>query len=209
MKKVVVLLSCSLLSLSMMAGDVAAKHYIEFSVGDIFANDAFLVPYYNTGEREAYRSWQYARRAATVPIGLYYLVPEKAVYLPSFTLSYYCQALPWLQVGAEASTSNSFETWRRKGPGQVPYYLRTNLNLAAAVRFNYYHRNITDLYSGLALGTSIRMHSSESQAITSSAAWVAWNITALGVRFGKQVYGNVEIGYGYKGFFSAGVGVRL
>ena len=209
MKKVIILLFCSLLPLSMMAEEVAAKHYIEFSVGDILGNNNFLIPYYNAGEREAYQSWNYAHRSATVPIGLYYLVPEKSIYLPSFTLSYYYQALPWLQVGAEASTIIDYETWRRKGPGQVPYYLRTNLNLAAAVRFNYYHRNITDLYSGLALGTSIRMHSSESQAITSSAAWVAWSVTALGVRFGKQVYGNVEIGWGYKGFFSAGVGVRL
>lgn len=33
--------------------------------------------------------------------------------------------------------------------------------------------------------------------------------TALGIRFGRSVYGNVELGYGYKGLISAGIGYRF
>jgi hypothetical protein len=42
-----------------------------------------------------------------------------------------------------------------------------------------------------------------------TTARLTWQITALGVRFGKRVYGNVEIGYGYKGLISAGIGCRF
>lgn len=195
----------------MMAEDAVAKHYIEFSVGEPFANATGVNLHHleNNAESEAYQSWRCSH--ITPPGGKYFVSPESEWFLPTFSLSYYYQVLPWLQVGAEASTFTKGIVWKSRESSQekYPYYLKSDLNLAAAVRFNYYHRNITDLYSGLALGTSIRMHSSESQAITSSAAWVAWSVTALGVRFGKQVYGNVEIGWGYKGFFSAGVGVRL
>ena len=41
------------------------------------------------------------------------------------------------------------------------------------------------------------------------SSWFTFQATAFGVRFGKKVYGFAELGCGYKGILSIGIGTRF
>jgi hypothetical protein len=49
----------------------------------------------------------------------------------------------------------------------------------------------------------------DSFAPTIGNVGVAFQATAFGVRFGKQVYGFAELGCGYKGILNVGIGTRF
>ncbi len=135
---------------------------------------------------------------------------EDEWFTPIFSFCYYYQLLKWLQIGGEVSTMSLCTTENYLSNDKAyAYFLNTNLYIAPGVRFNYFHKKITDLYSGLTLGVNMRFHSTESNSLLLMSGKFALQITALGVRFGKRVYGNIEIGYGYKGLLSAGIGYRL
>lgn len=186
------------------------QHLIEFSVGEPFTSAwGFNLMFLNSmTEEQLFHQWASESRPYVLPPNI--SVYKDAWIVPTFSLGYYYQLLNWLEVGGELSTMSMCTTENYLSNEETyAYYLETNLYIAAAVRFNYYHNKITNLYSGLALGTKIRFHSTESTPLLFATAGFTWQLTALGVRFGKKVYGNIEIGYGYKGLLSAGVGCRF
>lgn len=134
---------------------------------------------------------------------------EDETFVPPLTVSYFYQPLHWLQVGGEIGTFSVKTRERYWNDKTYAHWLETNLYLAVGARFNYYHKNITDLYSGLTLGCNVRMASTHQDAMVFSQALFSWQLTALGIRFGRSVYGTVEVGYGYKGLISAGIGYRF
>lgn len=205
--KTFIILVSLLLGVSMAAVAQEYKHHIEVSVGEPFST-AWGLNLMMTGHREykdAFSEWAGESR----PYGNYSRY-EDEWFCPPITLGYYYQLLPWLQVGGEVSTAMLCTTENYLSTGKsYAHWLNTNLYIAPGVRFNYYHKKITDLYSGVNVGVNVRLHSTEKDPLVLSSARVTWQLTALGVRFGKRVYGNVEIGYGYKGLLSIGVGTRF
>lgn len=125
------------------------------------------------------------------------------------TVGYYYQVLDWLQVGGELSTMSDADVRKTWNGDRLAQFLQTNLYIAAGVRFTYYHKIITDLYSGLLLGAKVRFLSSDKDHLLNVGAKFTWQLTAFGVRFGKRIYGDIELGYGYKGMLSVGIGARF
>lgn len=205
------ILLCTTNIAPMMGQEVlSAKHHIEFSIGEPLSsawgfNGMFVD---NKSEYVTFEQWAGKSRPYTLPAGVNGY--EAEWILPTFSLSYYYQPLKWLEVGGEVSTMSMCMTENYlSNDATYAYYLHTNLYIAAGVRFDYFHKNITDLYSGFTLGANVRFHTTESTPLLMTTSRFTWQITALGVRFGKKVYGNVELGYGYKGLLSAGVGYRF
>lgn len=200
-----------LLSISLSSVAQEQKHHIELSVSEPFSTLWGLNLMMTTTPRsyEAYENAFSEWASVSRPYGNYSRY-EDEWFCPPITLGYYYQLLPWMQVGGEVSTAMLCTTENYLSTGKsYAHWLNTNLYIAPGVRFNYYHKKITDLYSGVNLGVNVKLHSTEKDPLVLSSARVTWQLTALGVRFGKRVYGNVELGYGYKGLLSVGVGTRF
>ena len=137
---------------------------------------------------------------------------------PVLNASYYYQVLPWLQVGAEAgagmyNVTNLFTD--NTTSNKIVSYRNASIYLTAGVRFNFYQTDFVQLYSGLSLGAILNVESYKAApgmigfTPSYSGAGFTFHATALGVRFGRQVYGFAELGCGYKGALSLGIGTRL
>ena len=132
-------------------------------------------------------------------------------------VGYYYQALPWLQVGGEFSayTNALINAYDPITSSRIINYTNTSLYLTAGLRFTYYQTNFVQLYSGLSLGVRMNIESKKATLPYDSFApsignvGVAFQATAFGVRFGKQVYGFAELGCGYKGILNVGIGTRF
>ena len=117
-------------------------------------------------------------------------------------VGYYYQALPWLQVGGEFSayTNALINAYDPITSSRIINYTNTSLYLTAGLRFTYYQTNFVQLYSGLSLGVRMNIESKKATLPYDSFApsignvGVAFQATAFGVRFGKQVYGFAELG---------------
>lgn len=181
------------------------RHHIELSFGEPFSSlwNINLQFRNNPQEDHCFHNWSDQNRPA-VNVGY----AEEYFVLP-ITIGYFYQVLDWLQVGGEISTMSDADVNKTWAGDRLSQFLQTNLYIAAGARFNYYHKNITDLYSGLLIGTNIRFLSSDKDKLLNASGKFTWQVTALGVRFGKRIYGNVELGYGYKGVISAGIGARF
>ncbi len=187
----------------------AYRHHLELQVGEPLSSawglNMFFVNH-NPEAEERFHSWASTYRPYLG--GAYYGYEDEWMTFP-VTLSYYNQVLKWLQVGAEVSTMSMCTTENTWENQTYEYFLTTNLYLLGAVRFNYFHKVITDLYSGLSIGAKLRMETTKHDGVIAVTAGPAFQLTALGVRFGKRVYGTVELGYGYKGLLNVGVGTRF
>ena len=132
-------------------------------------------------------------------------------------VGYYYQALPWLQVGGEFSayTNALINAYDPITSSRIINYTNTSLYLTAGLRFTYYQTNFVQLYSCLSLGVRMNIESKKATLPYDSFApsignvGVAFQATAFGVRFGKQVYGFAELGCGYKGILNVGIGTRF
>ena len=133
------------------------------------------------------------------------------------SIGYYYQVLPWLQVGGELSayTNSLINAYDPISSNRIFNYTNTSLYLTAGVRFIYYQTNFVQLYSGLSVGVRMNIESKtstlpyDSYVPSIENVGVAFQATAFGVRFGKKVYGFAELGCGYKGILSIGIGTRF
>ena len=136
---------------------------------------------------------------------------------PPITASYYYQVLPWLQVGGEVSavTCSVMNLYDPKTSNRVGHYYNHGIYLAAGVRFTFYKTDFVQLYSGLSLGARLNIQSTKlpepygSYSPHLESVGLTLHATAFGVRFGKKVYGLAELGYGYKGLLTVGIGTRF
>ena len=185
------------------------RHHIELNIGEPFSSVWGLNMMFVDHSPEAemrFHSWAGTYRPYLG--GPYSGYEDEWLSLP-VTVAYYNQVLRWLQVGAEISTMSlctTEKTWEGK---TYEYFLTTNLYMLGAVRFNYFHKGITDLYSGISFGAKLHMETTKHDGTIAITAGPAFQLTILGVRFGKRVYGSVELGYGYKGLLNVGLGTRF
>ena len=210
-KKIVIIITlvlCALCSIEVYAEETASsKHHIELSVSDGMSVDRNEL---QTGES----STLYHQTLLDLQNGGY---KGSNLNLFPINVGYYYQVLPWLQVGGEFSAyANSLiNLYDPISSTRVVNYTNTSLYLTAGLRFTYYQTNLVQLYSGLSLGVRMNVESKKSTLPYGSFApfindvGVAFQATAFGVRFGKQVYGFAELGCGYKGILNVGIGTRF
>lgn len=185
----------------------SSKHYLELSISDgfylipdrmIMGNSPLLL---ESMYEDAEKTGSDIRRWMLPPIGL----------------KYYYQVLPWLQVGGEvsAATCALVNLYDPTTFNRIGNYNNTGIYLTAGLRFTYYQTDYVQLYSGLSAGVRLNIESKQSTlpynsyAPSLESAGFIFQATAFGVRFGKQVYGFVELGYGYKSILSVGIGTRF
>ncbi|TRX37946.1 hypothetical protein FNW52_03335 [Flavobacterium sp. ZT3R18] len=77
----------------------------------------------------------------------------------------------------------------------------------AGADFNYFQKKTVKLYSGVSGGVSVNHHEYAGQTDTTNL--VAYQVDAIGVRFGNKFGGFVNLGFGYKGILNAGLSYKL
>ena len=87
-------------------------------------------------------------------------------------------------------------------------YKRYFHTLAMEFGVNYVNKPVFQLYGNMGLGVTI-VNFSKNNVGLGRAPYPNLNFVPLGMRFGKDIAGFVEIGWGYKGFFNAGLSVKL
>lgn len=134
--------------------------------------------------------------------------------LPTFNLSYHYAALPWLEVGATAGATAKLTRYYRRAPmntvEEVLFGSR-HTYLMGDLRFTFLRNERAALYSGIGLGIDFDYRDVDHEPLGTRKLTVlpAAQLTALGWQVGRKVYWTGEIGFGMKGFFNTGVGVRL
>ena len=185
----------------------SSKHHIELSVSD---GMSIIRKGLQTGEP----SVLHHETLANFQDGGY---NGRNLSLFPMSIGYYYQVLPWLQVGGELSayTNALINAYDPISSNRIFNYTNTSLYLTAGVRFTYYQTPFVQLYSGLSVGVRMNIESKtstlpyDSYVPSIENVGVAFQATAFGVRFGKQVYGFAELGCGYKGILSIGIGTRF
>ena len=78
--------------------------------------------------------------------------------------------------------------------------------------FRYIRTPIFQMYSGLAFGYTFRNYtnkSDEGMKSNQEENHIAFQINAVGLRFGKNLGGIIEMGYGYKGIICGGINYQF
>lgn len=133
---------------------------------------------------------------------------------PIFAFSYHYRAAKWFWVGMSINY-NHFSTKIRSWAGSDSHY--NTFCLMPDVRFSYFNRPHCTLYSAAALGLSFMPYENRIQLTTSGGEHFedltllpTFHLTAFGIKTGaKHWFGCAELGYGFKGFASVGVGYEF
>jgi len=136
----------------------------------------------------------------------------------AFHLNYQYSINPRLSVGiifiyeqlqheetAGSSDPNNF--WMRKIYKDIQYTLLANF------RNSWVQKKWISLYSDVALGFNIvdreEVRNDFLDGSTYQKYHFAYQITPIGIKIGKQLFGYAELGYGFKGIVCGGVGIRF
>lgn len=92
---------------------------------------------------------------------------------------------------------------------------RSFINWGVEVHYRYQNLNKIQLYSGAGLGFRYGSEKltppagSEKQGTTGTISQLSYQINALGLRYGNDLGGYIELGYGYKGIILAGISYQF
>ncbi len=92
---------------------------------------------------------------------------------------------------------------------------RSFITVAFEGQYRYQNLKKVQIYSGIGIGYTIGNEiltpppDSGSETSTGSIIAFAWQINAIGMRFGNNIGGFIELGYGYKGIINAGLSIQL
>lgn len=118
-----------------------------------------------------------------------------------------------VSMGASFHYSRTWFDWQQKsdptvkGRGAWNFYM-----LSYECRFTYFRKGVTTIYGKAGVGASlVQCTTNESGGPDRQEFAVLPNfqITPLGLRFGRRVAGFVELGFGYRGLVNAGVECRF
>lgn len=173
------------------------SHEVHFNLGD--PTYAFMRIYdyyydYNLGNSwlrtDAYEKW--------------------SVYTPAITAGYLYRPLKWFWVGGDISYMTRVDLYHdiitddRLGKSETHLF-----SISPYVRFSYLNREKVNLYSGVGLGI---LHYFETYYNSNGFGYqseLGFQVTFIGVSFGKALFGSAELGVGYKGIFNMGIGYRF
>jgi len=201
MKKVFLCFVCAGLILRIFAQDVQNMPKQEICVGLGLLNDNQM-------------GSMFADVISTV-ITLGYLVEPGTYHAFTPFLSYrYCFTERFSLGGTFAFDVNSVKVFNSATPDQKREINRYFMTFAMEPKFNYVSKPAFQLYGYLGLGATIVTFADAtfddgSKAEITRLPYFNVHFTPIGMRFGKEVGGFLEFGYGYKGILNAGVSFRF
>lgn len=128
-----------------------------------------------------------------------------------FTYRYY--PVPWLATGISLGIDYAYgdliddDTETRIGE-----FKRSAATIVYENYFRYLRKTTFQMYSGIAFGYTFRNYINEYEEGMESQQdenHLAFQINALGMRFGKKLGGFIEMGYGYKGIICGGINYQF
>lgn len=204
MKKVLILIGMAVILISPLTAQEKTsfpRHYLSLSVGEPWLN----IIYSSWGGGHGY-----------VPIDEWFrpeIYNKSKIELPALSLTYFYSINSWLMVGAEVYYWGAYTRVHERVTDEYMTTVGvTCLSIAPAVRFQYINRKYWGLYSGLSAGIFFNIDGASELYFGSNEynyTKPAFQLTALGVRFGDRIYGTAELGLGNKGIFSMGIGTRF
>ena len=145
----------------------------------------------------------------TQPVGDYPITR----LVPTFSFNYHYRVTKWFWVGGLATVTGLHNTWHDRFTDEVTGHgSEVYLAWMPDFRFSYLNRKHVTLYSGFGIG--LLVNSLKDPHLfgerTSNSIHFAGQLTAFGVKAGaKHWFGNLELGFGYKGVLSAGFGYEF
>ena len=139
-----------------------------------------------------------------------YAVEPGSYYALTPFLGYrYCFTKRFSLGGIFAFDFNSVKVYDSNNPEKKREVNRYYLTFAVEPKFNYLSKPSLQLYGYFGLGATIVNFSNAifddgTEAEISRVPYINAHFTPIGVRFGKEFGGFVELGYGYKGILNAG-----
>ena len=140
---------------------------------------------------------------------------------PLFSFNYHYRITPWFWVGFMLNYAHYYDQlcypWDSFG-GQATYSLPSCeryfsvIGILPDIRFSYFNRPHVTLYSAISLGfNAYILEKISGETLTSHPTFYsAVPVTAFGVKAGgNHWFGSFELGAGYKGFASLGVGYEF
>ena len=192
------------------------RHEFKFDVCDptgVMLFDRYFVFVYPEG-MEPNRSWRSKGFAAT----------------PVFSVGYHYRAAKWFWLGLSASyahyTDSQNHLYESGVTGLCQRYFHT-LAIMPEVRFSYLNRPHVTLYSALSVGFAQFFGEEECSDVSypenrhpwfsdgingdyTPTQFSTFHVTLFGVKAGwKHVFGSIELGAGYKGLGSVGIGYEF
>lgn len=148
---------------------------------------------------------------------------ESKTYVPIFSAGYHYRVLPWFWIGVSINygytQDNVSIRYTLDDPlafnlvGTQSYHL---IGILPDIRFSYFNRPHVTLYSALSIGVVAHIRGKyEGDEVykdyyTHSKIYSAFQATLFGVKAGgNHWFGSFELGAGYKGFASLGVGYEF
>lgn len=114
----------------------------------------------------------------------------------------------WLYFGGTAVWTGGFaQVIRPSTRERVDTYNYNCLSLTPTLRFAWVRRGIVQLYSGLGLG--LAMVSKEDLHSDTLELNISYDVTFIGLSVGRNLFGYIDLGAGYRGVVSAGIGYRF
>lgn len=138
-----------------------------------------------------------------------YLTNEFSNGVGPFFGGYSYSVTSWLEVGATVGYThvNMPENPADLSSIRLQVKKYNNIMLLGIIDFVWLQKPYLKMYSGLGGGIDCRIQSGERGHYTS--CYFASQITVLGISAGKQVYGNLELGYGNLEMIRLGIGYKL
>ena len=142
---------------------------------------------------------------------------------PVISGSYYYRVTPWFWVGLSMNYAHYTKNIKVRYAWDDPSAMRVEgtrtyhlLGIMPGIRFSYFNRPHVTLYSGLSVGVDLHIPGKYEGDETykdyypDSLFYSAFQATLFGVKAGgKHWFGSFELGAGYKGIASLGVGYEF
>ena len=115
----------------------------------------------------------------------------------------------WLYIGGVATwTTGSERVSNCINHKRVDAYNYDNITIMPIIRFAWVNRGAVQLYSGFGLGATYEFYD---RSLTTKSHYLhaSYDVTFIGITVGRQWFGYFDIGAGYRGVISAGIGYRF
>lgn len=138
-----------------------------------------------------------------------YLTNEFPNAVGPFLGGYAYRVTSWLEMGATLGYThvNMPESTEDLSSLRLQVKKYNNIMLLGMIDFVWFRKPYLKMYSGIGGGIDYRIQSGERGHYTS--CYFASQITVFGISAGKQLFGNLELGYGNLGMIRLGIGYKL
>lgn len=124
------------------------------------------------------------------------------------SLGYMYRLRKFLWIGGSVSYMGVFgKVFDARDDSFLYNHIETQIAFLPAVRFSYLNKKYVTLYSGLSTGFMLNFERENGN--TDVYFHPTFQLTAFGVSVGRKFFGYTEVGLGYKGFITAGIGYRF